>query len=99
MVAELQEELILPQTTMTMVGKVKQYSLSFRLDTGADVSFVPQSIVQANCRSGRDIQWGFMFLRPEADIIIEIANLQHAQTLRCVTRWDSNLEAGCGPRY
>ena len=83
MVAESQEELIPPQTTMTMVGKVKQYSLPFRLDTGADISIVPQSIVPANCRSGRDIAIrdanGGLCLRPEADIIVEIANLQLAQ--------------------
>ena len=85
MVAESQEELIPPQTTMTMVGKVKQYSLPFRLDTGADISIVPQSIVPANCRSGRDIAIrdanGGLCLRPETDIIIEIANLQLAQTV------------------
>ena len=84
MVAESQEELIPPQTTMTMVGKVKQYSLPFTLNTGADISIVPQSIVPANCMSGRDIairDANRGCLWPEADLIIEIANLQLAQTV------------------
>ena len=43
MVAESQEELIPPQTTMTMVGKVKQYSLHFRR-----VSYTSSTRLSAN---------------------------------------------------